>query len=157
MGVCAGDDAWGRGKIHRLPRRARFMPHMTHSCRCGKTIHWPRTAKIGDRWRCRRCGAVSILAEQGQPGRIQSSRSTAAQNNSDFLPGGSKGKSSPVSAPSSVSRPGYARTSPATSRTSSVNSRNSSPTPSGGSTGCAVWFIVATICTTALYALNRFL
>jgi hypothetical protein len=50
------------------------MAHLTHTCRCGKTIHWPKTAKIGDHWRCNRCGCVHLLVDHGgKPGRIQSS------------------------------------------------------------------------------------
>ncbi len=54
------------------------MPHLTHTCRCGKTIHWSKYAQVGDRWPCNRCGTVSLLAEVGEPGEVQSSRPFAS-------------------------------------------------------------------------------
>jgi hypothetical protein len=60
------------------------MPHLTHSCRCGKTIHWPKAAKIGDTWKCRRCGTTSVLSDHGQQGVVRGSRPNASDNNPDF-------------------------------------------------------------------------
>ena len=61
------------------------MPHLAHRCRCNQTIHWPKDAKIGDRWTCRTCRAVAVLAEEGRPGWIETSLPDAAENNPDYL------------------------------------------------------------------------
>jgi len=106
------------------------MPHQTHTCRCGKTIHWPRNAKIGDRWRCRRCHSVSILAEQGERGRIQASRPSAVGNNPDFLPGSAPRRTSATSG-----------TSPS-ARSSSARSAEPARSGAGTGTGCMVLLIV---------------
>ncbi len=73
------------------------MSHQAHRCHgCGRTMHWPHTANIGDRWRCRECGAISILAKRGRKGWIAPSTPDAVDNNPDFLPaspGGQPGTS----------------------------------------------------------------
>lgn len=44
------------------------MPHQINRCRCGRTRHWPANARVGDTWRCRRCGRVTTLVAPGTPG-----------------------------------------------------------------------------------------
>lgn len=44
------------------------MSHQVNRCGCGRTRHWPHNAKVGDTWRCRRCGQVTTLVPSGTPG-----------------------------------------------------------------------------------------
>lgn len=44
------------------------MPHQMGICVCGRRRHWPKHAKVGDEWRCRRCGRTTVLVEPGTPG-----------------------------------------------------------------------------------------
>jgi hypothetical protein len=41
------------------------MPHLSGFCACGRRIHWPRNARYGDTWTCRRCRAVWTLCREG--------------------------------------------------------------------------------------------
>lgn len=41
------------------------MPHQMNNCNCGRKIHWPKTATVGDTWTCRRCGTRSRLVASG--------------------------------------------------------------------------------------------
>lgn len=42
--------------------------HLAHRCRCGRTMHWPHTAKVGDTWTCRYCKRTSRLVPHNTPG-----------------------------------------------------------------------------------------
>jgi hypothetical protein len=42
--------------------------HQINLCKCGKIVHWPARSKVGDTWRCRRCGTTRQLVAQGSPG-----------------------------------------------------------------------------------------
>ncbi len=44
------------------------MPHEMGRCPCGKRRHWPKHSKIGDKWKCRRCGRITTLVAAGTPG-----------------------------------------------------------------------------------------
>ena len=44
------------------------MSHQVNRCRCGRTIHWPHTAQVGDKWKCKGCGTVWNLVPPGTPG-----------------------------------------------------------------------------------------
>lgn len=49
------------------------MPHQVNICGgngglCRRTIHWPKNARIGHRWRCNYCGTVSRLVSAHTPG-----------------------------------------------------------------------------------------
>lgn len=55
------------------------MPHQINRCRCGKTIHWSKSATVGDVWVCRRCNTRNIMvAEGGQRGKIVRSKPYAS-------------------------------------------------------------------------------
>gem|GEM_PF-4118132 len=41
------------------------MPHQMGSCSCGKKRHWPKTAVVGDTWKCFNCGEVWTLVSHG--------------------------------------------------------------------------------------------
>ena len=99
------------------------MPHLTHKCTCGKTIHWPKTRKIGDKWKCRKCGQVSVLATTGEEGKIAPSRKTAAARNKDYISAN----------PPPPSRPSAPARTPAKAPT---------PTKASASPGC----FIATVC-----------
>jgi hypothetical protein len=44
--------------------------HQVNRCSCGRTIHWPHTADIGDKWVCgnRNCRKTWTLVPPGTPG-----------------------------------------------------------------------------------------
>lgn len=41
--------------------------HRAGRCDCGRTIHFPKDARLGHQWKCWRCGKVWTLARQGRP------------------------------------------------------------------------------------------
>lgn len=43
------------------------MPHEQGRCACGKERHWPKNAQVGDKWKCYRCGRVTVLVAPGTP------------------------------------------------------------------------------------------
>jgi len=43
------------------------MPHLAGKCDCGREIHFPKNATLGDQWKCYRCGKVWTLSTQGKP------------------------------------------------------------------------------------------
>ena len=57
--------------LARVDGRAVLMPHLAHVCQCGATLHWPRTAKVGDEKQCG-CGIRHRLVPPGGgiPGRV---------------------------------------------------------------------------------------
>jgi hypothetical protein len=79
------------------------MPHEMGYCDCGREIHWPRTARYGDKWRCYNCGRRWELAPARRgckPGYLVQSRrpepkprvvvvQVAAPRQVPFLPPGS--------------------------------------------------------------------
>ena len=50
------------------------MAHQVNKCTCGRTIHWPRTARVGDTWKCQGCGTIWNLVPAGTPGADASGR-----------------------------------------------------------------------------------
>lgn len=43
------------------------MPHLAGRCDCGREMHFPKSATIGDQWTCRKCGKVWTRSNQGIP------------------------------------------------------------------------------------------
>lgn len=63
------------------------MTHLQGRCRCGKVTHWPKTAKIGDKWKCYSCGFVITMVARGTPGAKPTQRvvsETHAQQGTTF-------------------------------------------------------------------------
>jgi hypothetical protein len=50
------------------------MGHQVNKCGCGRTIHWPRNAKHGDKWKCKGCGTIWNLVPSGTPGADSSGK-----------------------------------------------------------------------------------
>jgi hypothetical protein len=53
------------------------MPHEMGYCDCGREIHFPCTARYGDRWRCYNCGRIWDLVPNrigAKPGYLVESR-----------------------------------------------------------------------------------
>lgn len=102
------------------------MPHLTHTCSCGRVIHWPKHRKIGDRWRCRKCGEIARLVAPGsggEEGKIAASRMKAAAHNKDYI---------------KASKPQAARPSADGSRTTRPPARQAVTAPAAGP--CAASF-----------------
>jgi len=59
---------------------------MTHTCVCGRTMHWPHDAKIGDVWTCRNrnCLRSHTLSREGTPPKMKASTKKAAERNPDL-------------------------------------------------------------------------
>jgi len=74
--------------------------HLTHRCRCGKIIHWPKDAEIGDVWVCRTCGGKTILSTEGQIGQFMDSTRKGVDNNPDYNSGEASSSYSTDSVPS---------------------------------------------------------
>jgi len=116
-----------------------FVPHQTNKCTCGKTIHWPKNAKIGDTWKCRdrTCGTIWTLAEEGQRGQIKPSKPWAIGDNPDFIPGSVLKTTTPstsVPLPKSQS-----------SVTSRAKPRDATRQIAENNTGCLVVLLVGTL------------
>lgn len=124
------------------------MSHITHHCRCGKTIHWPRDAKAGDVWVCRKCKTRNRLVSEGGDGETPirvASKKSASRHNPDYKAGaGSPYGSSPSSrsSPSGSTRPSPSRTNSGSSSSSSSSSNSSDNSNSSSSSGC----FIATAC-----------
>ena len=58
------------------------MPHLAGKCDCGRNIHFPKTATLGYQWKCRQCGKVWILSNQGKP--LHNQRSKAPPKDISF-------------------------------------------------------------------------
>lgn len=107
------------------------MSHITHHCRCGKTIHWPHNAKAGDVWVCRRCRCQVTLVKEGGDGEKpvrKASRPNAADRNPDYHAGGAS--PSRTSGAGSPSRASSSKSSPSTSS----SPKSSQASSSSGST-----------------------
>lgn len=51
------------------------MPHQKNTCSCGKAIHWPKSAVVGSKYTCFRCGQRwTMVAGRGQQGKLVGSR-----------------------------------------------------------------------------------
>lgn len=55
------------------------MPHLAGKCDCGREIHFPKNAVLGDQWKCYRCGKVWTLSTQGKPLDRQKSKAPPKQ------------------------------------------------------------------------------
>jgi hypothetical protein len=43
------------------------LTHLKGRCDCGRTIHFPKDARYGQRWTCQDCGRVWVLSTTGDP------------------------------------------------------------------------------------------
>lgn len=42
------------------------MPHLSGECSCGRVSHYPKGAKVGDKWTCRSCGRTWTIVASGK-------------------------------------------------------------------------------------------
>ena len=122
------------------------MPHMTHTCRCGKMIHWPWDAKAGDVWVCRKCKCRVTLVSEGGDGEKpvnRGSRPSASSSNPNYY----RGAGNPIGASARPSTP--RPNAPKTSGSYSSASAPSSGSASSGS-GCMLAVMLAATMTMAV-------
>jgi transposase-like protein len=43
------------------------MSHLAGNCDCGRSIHYPKHAQYGHKWRCHNCGKTWTLTTHGNP------------------------------------------------------------------------------------------
>lgn len=41
------------------------MAHLSGKCKCGRVQHYPKSAKIGDKWTCWSCGRIWTIVKSG--------------------------------------------------------------------------------------------
>ena len=51
-----------------------MSPHLSSTCRCGRRMHFPKYARFGYIWKCRRCGMRYVLSDIGKPLKWRSSK-----------------------------------------------------------------------------------
>lgn len=62
------------------------MPHLAGRCDCGRKMHFPKNATIGEQWKCYKCGKTWTLSNHGKPLHSQNSKAPPKRKSSSNSP-----------------------------------------------------------------------